>query len=159
MRNGPGNIIGELTDLGKQIGTEAAKVPTDLTGKALESLGMGGGKKGQHGQSAIPQPLPAEHGGAPSLWQSIDTAPSEEVKKAIARAALEELIRPKPKQREPSIWERIQMEEQQKKEMKAKQSAAGSSLPMPAGKRARGDLYGVKAKRQGSEIGKNVKHD
>ena len=159
MPGGPGNIIGELSELGKQIGTEAAKVPTDLTGKALESLGMSSGKKGQQASAANTSHPQHEQSGTPTAWQSIDNEQDVQIRKSIARAALEELIHPKPKQREPSIWERIQMEEKQKKEMSAKQAASQSNLPMPSGKKARGDLYGVKAKRQGSELGKNVKHD
>lgn len=134
-------------------------MPADLTGKALESLGVSSGKKSQQSGANRPIPLSQEQSGTPSAWDSIDRERDMQVKKSIARAALEELIHPKPNQREPSIWERIQMEEQQKKELASKQAAAQSSLPMPAGKKARGDLYGVKAKRQGSELGKNVKHD
>lgn len=159
MPGGPGNIIGELSELGKQIGTEAAKVPADLTGKALESLGMSGGKKGQHGSPSKSVQMPHERTANPTAWESIDQESDIQIKKSIARAALEELIHPKPKQREPSIWERIQMEENQKKEQAAKKAATQNTIPMPSGKKARGDLYGVKAKRQGSELGKNVKHD
>ena len=46
-RQGIGSgIIGSFESIGKDIATEAAKVPVDVAGSALESLGVGGQKKG-----------------------------------------------------------------------------------------------------------------
>lgn len=154
----PGQIIGELGEIGKQIGTEVAKAPVDILGKTLESLGTSGGKK--QGQKTNQAQQGGEGAKQPGKWEQIDTEKDPKIKKAIARAALQELIRPKSGQREPTVWERIQQEEAQKKENKAQQvQASASALPSGSAKRPRGDLYGIKAKRAGSEIGKNVKHD
>lgn len=155
----PGQIISEFGELGKKVGTETAKAPVDILGKTLESLGTSGGKK--QGTNTFQTPQSGESAKQPGMWEKIDTEKDPQIKKAIARAALEELIRPRQRQKELSVWERIQQEEAQKKEAQAAQKAQAASSSLPAGtsKRPRGDLYGIKAKRAGSEIGKNVKHD
>ncbi|MBU1327294.1 hypothetical protein KKB64_03815 [Patescibacteria group bacterium] len=147
-----GTIIGQITEelgeLGKTVVSEAAKVPSDIAGKALESMGSSSGKKqSQKSSGALGQ-----------LEATID----ENVKKAIARAALEELagLR-KTKPKEPSVWERIQKEEEEKKELaleKAK-AAAYQTLPQGGSKQPKGDLYGVKAKRASAEMSRNVRQD
>ena len=132
----PGSMIGaftdELGDLGKQIVRETVKVPKDIAGKALESLGTSGGQK-----------------------QKQQTATTTD-----ARAALAEIAGIKPKQKEPTVWEKIQAEAEQKKELgKQQQQTAAQALPAVKSKRPRGDLYGMKAKKAGSEVGKNVRQD
>lgn len=133
----PGTILGsftdELGDLGKQIVRETVKVPKDIAGKALESLGTSGGQKPQQKTST----------------------PTD------ARAALAELAGIKPKQKEPTVWEKAQQEAEQKKELamqQQKQSNTQQLVPISS-KRKRGDLYGMKAKKAGSEVGKNVRQD
>jgi len=133
----PGSMIGaftdELGDLGKQIVRETVKVPKDIAGKALESLGTSGGQK-----------------------QKQQTATTTD-----ARSALAEIAGIKPKQKEPTVWEKIQAEAEQKKELgkQQQQQAAAQALPAVKSKRPRGDLYGMKAKKAGSEVGKNVRQD
>ena len=161
MPNIPGQIISELGEIGKQVGREVAKVPKDIAGQALESLGSSSGKKqGQQAQTT-PQKPTGEAPAPQGPWQSIDAEKDKKTKEAIARAALEDLTRPKQQQKEPSVWEKIQMEEQKKKEMAAKQAASqqATAIPMSKSKRPRGDLYGIKAKKAGSEVGKNVRQD
>ena len=127
-----GAFTDELGDLGKQIVRETVKVPKDIAGKALESLGTSGGQKQKQ--------------------QTVATPPD-------ARAALAEIAGIKPKQKEPTVWEKIQAEAEQKKELGKQQQTAAQALPAVKSKRPRGDLYGMKAKKAGSEVGKNVRQD
>lgn len=150
-------IIGSFEDIGKDIVREAIKVPKDIAGKALESLGTSSGKtQGQQTPQAVTADKPKE-GPLAELDQAKDT----KVKEAIARRALEELSGVKPKQKEPSVWERIQMEVEQKKQQQAQQTvaAAQSALPPATSKRKRGDLYGMKAKKNPAEMSRNVRQD
>lgn len=151
-----GGIISELGELGKKIGSEAAKVPGDIAGKALESLGTSGGKKTQ---AATPQ-TSGEGAKGNSAWDKIDAETDRKIKRQMARRALEDLSAGTgKKQKEPSIWERLQMEnEQKKKEDTATKVAAAQQLQMPTSKRPRGDLYGTKAKQTATE-NRNVRQD
>jgi hypothetical protein len=153
----PNTIIGSFEDIGKSIVTETAKIPKDIAGKALESLGAS-----SKGQPTNPQPEPTkdQETKPKDSWDDIDGQKDTRVKKTIAREALAALAaRRKPQ--EPSVWERLQKEDEQKKMEQRKATAAASmtTLPVIKGKRPVGDLYGIKAKRQGSEIGKNVKSE
>ncbi|MBI3956173.1 hypothetical protein HY339_02860 [Candidatus Gottesmanbacteria bacterium] len=133
----PGSMIGAFTDelgeLGKQIVRETVKVPKDIAGKALESLGASSGQKSQQQTGSVTD----------------------------ARAALAQLAGIKPKQKEPSVWEKIQAEAREKKELskQQQQQAATQQLPVVKSKRPRGDLYGLKAKKASGEVGKNVRQD
>jgi|SRR3989344_4644871 len=137
----PGSIIGQITEefeqLGKQVVKEVVKAPKDIGEKALESLGTSSGK--QQGKSA-----------------KVD----ETIKKATARAALEELAGNKPKPKELSVREKTEAEEKQKKELVAQQQkqAQQNQLQQTTSKRKRGDLFGVQAKRSSAER-KNVRQD
>lgn len=153
MPNGvPGQIISELGELGKKVGGEVVKIPKDIAGKALESMGTASGKAG----TTTPKASPGE-AKSDSMWDRIGLEKDKKIKRAIARKALEDLINKQPQRREPSIWERLQMEQEQKKQAQ-QQAGAGSPLPMPASKRPRGDLYGAKAKKTATE-NKNVRQD
>lgn len=155
MSNGiPGQIISELGELGKKVGGEAAKVPKDIAGKAMESLGTGGGANKMGAAMATPQGGESK---GDSMWEKILGEKDKRIKRAIARKALEDLINKPTERREPSIWERLQMEQEQKKNQMAQQQA-GAPLAMPSSKRARGDLYGAKAKKTSTE-NKNVRQD
>lgn len=153
----PGQVFEQIGEIGKQVVQEAAKVPADITGKAIESLGASSGKKPQ-GQSGTQGSAARPTEGAVG---ELETAKDEQTKKAIARAALSEIAGVKPKEKEPSVWERLQMEEKQKAEQAKKQQEVQARQQMPAGssKRRRGDLYGMKAKKAGSEMSKNVKQE
>lgn len=153
----PGSILGQIGEsfetIAKDVAEEVKQVPKDMVGSALESVGLStGGKKNpkqaasavQPGAEGAPQPPPG---------------PSEEVKRAIARAALEELSGKKPTQKQETVWEKLQKEEEQKKEQKKQRAqAAKAQLPAAAPKRKRGDLYGMKAKKTAAE-NRNVRQD
>lgn len=147
----PGSILNQIGEsfeqIGKDVARETVQAPKDLVGTALESLGVSSGsKKPKASASANQQPgEEAAPGVAPA-------GPSDEVKRAIARAALEELSG-KSRPKELSVWEKLQKEEEQKKEMEKKQKAQASKQALPQGtsKRPRGDLYGKKAKQTNME--------
>lgn len=155
----PGSILGQIGEsfetIAQDVASEVKQAPKDMVGSALESVGLStGGKK---------KPQPQQQDGAPETGSEAppqSAGPSEEVKRAIARAALEELSGKKPRQKEQSVWEKLQQEEEQKKEQKKQQKAqaAKASLPQVSTKRKRGDLYGVKAKKTAAE-NRNVRQD
>ncbi len=157
----PGTIIGSFTDelgeLGKQIVRETVKVPKDIAGKALESLGTSSGQKTQQQAGSATDVTKKE----PGALDQLGVAKDQKIKQAIARTALAELAGVKPKQKEPSVWEKIQAEAEQKKELAKQQQsqAAAQQLPAVKSKRPRGDLYGLKAKKASGEVGKNVRQD
>lgn len=143
--NVPGQIISELGQIAKDVGKQAVQIPKDIAGKALESLGATSGK------------TPA---GDNTAWAQIGREKDQKVKQSIARKALEELAGGKiTRPREPSIWERLQQEQEQKKHMQ-QQSAPGAMAPLPtsSSKRPVGDLYGAKAKKTATE-NRNVRQD
>jgi hypothetical protein len=153
----PGSIIGSFEDIGKNIVSETAKIPKDIAGKALESLGAT-----SNTQSNNPQPQKSqEQAQRPKdSWDDIGSQKNPSVKKIIAREALSALAaRRKPQ--EPGVYEQNQKEREEKKieQQKATAQASASALPVFRGKRPAGDLYGLKAKRQSSEIGKNIKSE
>lgn len=155
----PGSILGQIGEsfeqVGKDIVRETVQAPKDIVGKALESLGGSAGAKKpkQQTNTAVPQGLGESAEGAAGQQQS------EEIKRAVARAALEELSG-KKRPKEQTVWERIQKEEEQKKESEKKQKvqAANQALPKATSKRPRGDLYGIKAKKSSTE-NRNVRQD
>lgn len=157
----PGGLLGTIgesfEDIGKDVVRESVKAPKDITGKALESLGMSGGKKKPKGQTTNTQPASGSEGDT----QNPQDAQHEELKRTIARAALEELSGKKPKQKEFTVWEKIQKEEEEKKELekKKKEEAAKKDLPKTSSRRPRGDLYGLKAKKAAAEMSRNVRQD
>ncbi len=156
-----GSIIGGFTDelgeLGKHVVKEVVKAPKDIAGKALESLGASSSPKGQQG---VAQSVTTKPEGASAVSQ-LDQTKDQQFKKTIARAALSEIAGVKQKQKEPTVWEKIQAETEQKKQTakQQQQQASSQALPVMTSKRKRGDLYGMKAKKAGSEVGKNVRQD
>lgn len=142
-------IIGSFEDIGKDIVREAIKVPKDIAGKALESLGTSSGKtQGQQTPQTGTADKPKE-----GPLAELDQTKDKHIKETIARSALEQLAGGKPKQKEPSVWEKLQMEVEQKKQAATQQQsqAAASLLPQSAAKRPRGDLFGTKAKQTSAE--------
>lgn len=153
-------IIGSFEDIGKDIVREAASVPKDIVGKALESLGSSSGQKTQKPvNSGNPRDSRNLENGP---WEQFDALPDKDVKKKMARNALQALLaRLAGKPKERTVWEKMQQEVEQKKQMQQQQQAQvnASQLFKTASKRPRGDLYGMKAKKAGSEVGKNVRQD
>lgn len=150
--------IGEsFEQIGKDVVRETVNAPKDIVGKALESLGSGSSKKNanQKGVQATGSSSGAQDASALSEFSQTN---SEEVKQAVARAALLELAG--GKKQEPSEYEKKQQEEEQKKkEEEQKKKAASMTLKPQSAKRKRGDLFGLKAKKSSTEIGKNVRQD
>ena len=147
-------IIGSFEDIGKDIVREVTNVPNDIAGKALESLGTASNK--QQGQQSTTSQT-AEPQGA---LKELDSTKDNKVKEAIARAALEQFAG-KAKSKEPSVWERQQQEDKEKKDVAARQAAArklAAPVATPS-KRPKGDLYGMKAKRASAEMSRNVRQD
>ena len=66
-----------------------------------------------------------------------------------------------PKEKEPTVWEKIQAEAEQKKELTKKQQKQANTqqLAPVSSRRKRGDLYGMKAKKNTTEVGRNVRQD
>jgi len=154
--------IGESFEaIGQDVARETVQAPKDIVGKALETAGLGSGKK-KKGNNKTPAQGQAQspESGAGSAAQA---AKEEEmaIKQIVARRALEEISgRNRAAQKEPTVWERLQKEEEEKKEMekKKKELAAKQALPQSSGKRPRGDLYGKKAKKTQVE-NKNLRQD
>jgi len=155
----PSSVLGQIGEsfetIAKDVTQEIKQVPKDMVGSALESVGLStGGKKNPKQQVSGNSQEPGVEG-----QPQAPLGPSEDIKRAIARAALEELSGKKPAQKEESVWEKLQKEEEQKKEQKKqKAQAAKAQLPQAASKRKRGDLYGMKAKKTAAE-NRNVRQD
>ena len=149
------HIIGSFGDIGGEIVKETVNVPKDIAGKALESLGATTTqqKKGNQKQTKTTS------GRSFQTLDEVSKKPDEEGKKATARAALQELVGQGKPEKKPSVWEQKQKEEEQKKkiEEEEKKKHEKQMLPKISTKKKRGDLYGIQAKQEGSEIGKNVK--
>ena len=154
-----GAFTDELGDLGKNIVREAVAVPKDIVGKAMESLGVSSGKK----------PQQQTNSGNPKDSRNLDKGPvdqlnaakDQQAKQAVARAALAQLAGGTQRQKEPTVWEKAQQEAEQKKELAKQQQkqATTKQLPVIQSKRKRGDLYGMKAKKNTTEVGRNVRQD
>ncbi len=130
-------IIGSFEDIGKGIATESIKAVTDVTGKALESLGTPKGKQ--------QKPKNDEE--------------DKKVDKVTARSALEYLASPKPK--EPTVYEKNQKELEERNQLiqKQKEEKAKLELKEPTLTPKRGNLLGLTKQKAGSETSKNVRGD
>jgi hypothetical protein len=130
-------IIGSFEDIGKDIVRETAKVPTDLAGKALESLGTNT-KKTQNTPNTPPSQKPEV----------------EEKKSVSPREWLAELAGTAKKQKELTVQERLEKEKQEKNEKEAQKSAVAQKMaPLtPMSQKAKpGNLYGIKQKQTSME--------
>jgi hypothetical protein len=138
-------IIGSFEDIGKDIIRETVQAPTDIAGKALESLGTAS-QKGQRG-NPVPQVKP-ETGKPPERQIS-------------ARQWLAQLAGKSKKPQEPTVQERLEKEKQEENEKEAKQTAVAQKMaPLPpmSQKPKPGNLYGIPQK-SSSEKSKNVRQD
>jgi hypothetical protein len=146
-------ILGSFEDIGEQVVNQVKQLPKDVGQAALESIGMSTGGNKQSGQATV-QTAKTDSGGDNPLRQ-MEQAKTDREKKQLAQAALQWLAQPGEsgaKPPEKSIWEKIQEEEAQKKEMKAQQQKSqASALPMPTGKPKRGSMYGAKQKQTSTE--------
>ena len=131
-----GQITEEFEKLGEKVVKETVKAPKDIAGKALESLGTTSGKQQKS-----------------SAQTAIDNV--------TARAALEELAGRKPKPKEPTVAERLEMEASQKKEMEAKkrEQLIKMTLPDTGARQQRGALFASLRAKQSAAERKNVRQD
>ncbi len=150
-------IIGAFEDIGEQIVSQVKQLPKDIGQAAMESVGMKTGGSKQGNQSQTPQMQTGQN--EQSYLHQLDDMRTQEEKKAIARKAIAELLRPRKK--EPSVWERMQMEEEEKKKQLAEQEKKAKPVHLPSsGVSKMPGLKSVrKAKQFGSELGKNIKSD
>lgn len=157
-------VLDSFEDIGKDVVQEVAKVPADVAGKALESLGTKSGNSGKQSASRSSEKSVSELlglGGGSKTKTPLDEmgeAKDVNIKRAMARKALEYLA--KRPNGEPSIWEKIQKEEKEKKDASDSQKALArkSELPVITGKRKAGDLFGVHAKKTATE-NRSVRQD
>jgi hypothetical protein len=148
-------IIGSFEDIGKDVAREVVKAPVDIAGAMLEGLGTTKSSSGK-GQTQTPSKIlnPEKDSSLGKLEKTDDT----EVKKQIARAALEQISQ-KP-DRAPTVWERLNREEEEKKKREKERSELeGKQLQKMSQKKKRGNLYGVKQKQSPTEKMVNVKTD
>ena len=155
-----GSIIGQITEelgeLGKQVVTETAKVPGDVAGTLLESFGSSSSPKGRQVPTAQSSVSKTPDAGP---WNTIDTLKDRKEKSQFARSALSQFSQ-EPQQRKPSVWEQIQMENQQKKDYEKEQKELQSkALPTLTYKKPPGNLYGIGVKQSPTERGKNARND
>ena len=149
-------IIGSFEDLGKDIARETVKAPVDIAGAMLESLGTakGTGTKGTPQTPTSPVLNPEKDSSLEKLGKTDDA----EVKKKIARAALEQISQ--KIQKEPTVWdEKNKEEEEKKKREKEQKELEEKQLQKGSQKQKRGNLYGVKQKQSPTEKMVNIKTD
>jgi len=152
-------MLGSFEDIGRDVAREVVKAPTDIGEKVLESLVGGSSTKGQKqvtpssGESA--RKGQKQDGALGAMEETSDM----KVKKAIARAALEQLAG-HTEQKPLSVFEEKKKEDQEKKNLEQAQAkkAALTEVPKVSTKKRRGDLYGIKGK-SSTEMSKNVRQD
>ncbi|HCM82657.1 MAG: hypothetical protein UW37_C0022G0002 [Candidatus Gottesmanbacteria bacterium GW2011_GWA2_44_17] len=145
-------IIGSFGEIGQEVIKEAVTVPGDIAGKALESVGTPSGKKQGSQQKAKTNTFQGEQ-----PFGDITNAVSGPERRAKARRALEAYVGYGKPHKEPTVWEKKQMEEKQReraikdqKKLKEKEK-----LPTISTKPKQGQRYGIFEKI--SEAQKNVK--
>lgn len=149
-----GQIIGSFEDLGKDIARETVKAPVEIVGIALE------GGSSQKAQSGNP-PATAKPGAKENTpMDEIAKSKDERTRRSMARRGLEYLAA-KPVQKEPSVREKIEQEEEQKKKMAEAQKIESrkQQLPKMSSRAKRGDLRGITKQKSGAETSRNIRGD
>ncbi|HCM37803.1 MAG: hypothetical protein UV61_C0008G0060 [Candidatus Gottesmanbacteria bacterium GW2011_GWB1_43_11] len=159
MADGIAKGIGEqLGELGKQIVTEVANVPAKITG--LDSTGTNE-TTGQGAGAAKPVSGQKTSASKPMQRAISEIAQKDEIEKQKRLFETRQLLKQfsQPQASEQSIKEKLELEEleKQKKEIAAEKKKARAILPKLWSKPKSGNLYGIKAKAFGGEVGKNVK--
>lgn len=152
-------IIGSFEDIGKDVARETANVPKDIAGKIIESLG--GGSTGKNQQTPITPHVFSEGQKQDGALGTMAETKDVQVKRAVARAALEQLAgKSSMEKAPPSVHEEQQREDTMKKEQKKQDTARAqmAELPRMSSKKRRGDMYGIKGK-SSTEMSKNVRQD
>lgn len=161
MANGISKGIGEqLGELGKQVATDIAKTPAKIVGLD-ETVGQGTGGKGQKPPPIKKRNLIEELVGKPRTPEELEQLKvqqkaDDQKKIAMARRLLQNISQ--PASQGPSRQEQEMAEmEKQRAAIEKQRKQLNSSLPQVSSKPKRGNLYGVKQKKFGGELGKNVK--
>lgn len=148
-------ILGSFESIGESIIKSTAQVPKDIVTSAVESLGIstGSGKKKK-------KITTKQTNSQSDAWDQIEATNDTKIKETIARSALQSLVSRQLAEKQPDEWDKKNQEDEQKKLMRD-QTKRQESLKLRVGssRRPRGDLFGIRAKRHGSEIGKNAKSD
>lgn len=158
MADGIAKGVGEqLGHLGKQIVKDIAQVPAKITGLdpgTNEGTDSGPGSAKQQASNAKPTAKPQVNP-LDAIRQKDEIERQKQL--AQARRLLDELMRPVA--HAPSLKEQLEMEEMEKrkKEIEEERKKMAKKLPQFASKPKRGNLFGVKSKQFGGEVGKNVK--
>lgn len=158
----PGSIVGaiaeELGETAKQVVKQTVQVPKDVGQTALESLGGSQGKT--QGQTGSPKTTAVKAPRERTPLDDFQSATDARTKKEIARHALAYLAG-ETKQKEPTVWEKQQRENAQKKELtqEQKEVARRTQLHPVSTKPKRGNLFGVTQKKAGTETSRNVRQD
>ena len=149
-------IIGSFEDIGEKVVSEVAKVPADIAGKALESLGASSGKKPQAKPTGDDVKKP-ERSPLDVLSQEKNT----KIKEQIDRQALARLAGDTSVPREPSVRERLESEIDQKNKLAKEKAAkaAWAKLPYTGKKRKGPGLAGSAKQKSGAETSRNVRGD
>lgn len=158
MSDGIAKGVGEqLGELGKQIVTEVTQVPAKITGMdqggTNETVGQGPGGA-QTGQAAKQQ----AHNEQEKIAEVTRKEEAEKQQKiSEARKLIQQFT--KPREPEPSIREKLELEELEKKkqEIEEEKEKVKKILKPTPSRQPRGGLFGIKAKQFGGEVGKNVK--
>ena len=159
MKQRPSPVIGSFEDIGSDVVRETTVGAKDIGEKIMESLTgstssrqtptTGKGDEVGHGTEKKPD----------GALRTMEETNDMNVKRAIARAALQELAG-SHQESTPSVFEekkQQELEQKQKQEAQTKQSSF-AELPKGTYKRRRGDLYGIKGK-SSTELSKNVRQD
>lgn len=157
MSNGIAKGVGEeLGSLGKQIATDIGKLPAQLMGldkgtNETTGSGTGGAQKSQQVQK---QAQAAQK-------QIADLARKDEAEKQRKLADARKLIKQftQDQVHDPGIREKLELEELEKKkqEIEEEKKKVKKILQPVATKPKRGNIFGIKSKQFGGEVGKNVK--
>ncbi|MEK7166558.1 MAG: hypothetical protein AAB874_07155 [Patescibacteria group bacterium] len=160
MGDGIAKGIGEqLGQLGKQVATDIAKLPGVLTGLDTGSTneaaakGTGGAQPGQKAANAQ-DPVSANIN---HLARQDEIAKQREL--AQARQLIQRFLNPQEPAGVKTPKEQMELEELEKKklEIEEEKKQAKAVLQPMATKAKRGNLFGIKSKQFGGEVGKNVK--
>jgi len=157
-------VIGQLGQLGKKVGKQVAKTPVDIAETAFESLS---GKRDKTPSKRAPQApmhevLPPVKKIENGPWADIDSMDDKKAKAAFARNALKQFAGISKGEKEPSVYEKIQKEQAEKKEQLElrKKQARSSVLPDIKGKQKRGSAFShkkMRKKQTGMETKVNIK--
>lgn len=157
MSDGIVKGVGEqLGELGKQVISEVAKTPATLVGLD-ETLGV---SKSGNSQGTSVSTTQKPEDASPSielLKQQDEQKKQQELEKA--RSLIAQFSQGPVPEKTISQQQELEDLEKRKEGIKKEKLKAKMILPNTGSKPKRGNLFGIRAKQLGSEIGKNVKSE